>query len=90
MLMSEVVSFLRSIQGEGRGGVERTILFLLHLQKDNGATPPPFAEIITILKHEKPILYGILKQRFQSNEGMKIVFELELDYEHVKRKLHYK
>jgi hypothetical protein len=82
-----IVNFLKSIQGEGRGDVERSINFLLELQKNRTVPPPPLAEVITIIRNEKPILYSILKQRLQSNAGLRILFELELNYLEVKRNL---
>lgn len=67
--------------------LERSVAFLLQLQKSRTIPPPPLAETIAVLREEKPVLYGALKQRFASNFGLSILFQLELDYDTVRESL---
>jgi hypothetical protein len=86
----EFVLFLRSLTGDNRVDIEKSVSYLLLLQKSRSNPPPPLAEIITIIKYDRPLLFGLLRQRFQSNLGMNILFQLELSFEQAKRKLNYK
>jgi len=83
----DIVTFLRRIEGDGRGDVEKTVAFLLSLLNRDGSAPVPIAEFITVIKHEKPMLHTILKKRFQSNPRLQLLFQLELDYEQAKSSL---
>ncbi|MCI3927186.1 hypothetical protein MO973_44145 [Paenibacillus sp. TRM 82003] len=83
----EIVSFLNSLRGNGMPDMERAVSFLLQMQKSRSLSPPPLAETIAVLKQEKPVLYGALKKRLATNLGLSILFQLELDYDTVRRTL---
>jgi hypothetical protein len=60
--------------------LQECVDILIGLQRTSGKV----AEILTILKHEKPILHSHLKKRLASNPGISLLMDLSLDYEQVK------
>lgn len=86
-IREEARRFLAGLQGDERSDVERTLSFLLRLQKSRVLPPPPLAEIVTILKYERPLLHSLLRRRLVSNFGLSILFQLEIDYNLAKQSL---
>jgi hypothetical protein len=60
--------------------LQECVDILIGLQKNGGKV----AEILTILKYEKPRLHSLLKIRLANNPGILLSMELSLDYEQVK------
>jgi hypothetical protein len=60
------------------------ILDLLYLLQQNRG---PLIEVVTVLKFEKPLLYSLLKRRVV-NPGLKMLFQLSLDYEYAKTSIY--
>lgn len=48
---------------------------------------PPTIEVMTILKHKKPILYHGTKQRLTTSSNLTILFQLETDLGLVRERL---
>jgi hypothetical protein len=63
--------------------LQECVDILIDLQKTSGKV----AEIITILKYEKPLLHSLLKKRLASNPGIFLLMDLSIDYEQAKESL---
>ncbi|WP_405455296.1 hypothetical protein [Paenibacillus sp. HJGM_3] len=50
-------------------------------------TGGPLAELITVLKYEKPLLHSLLKARLKHNPGINLILTISMDYEQAKQKL---
>jgi hypothetical protein len=61
--------------------LQKCVDLLYLLQRKVG----PIVEVITILKYDKPLLYGLLKRRVITNPGLKMAFEITVDYEQAKK-----
>ena len=79
-----VTLFLKNLR-DNRQDVEKCVDFLRDLQRSQSQTPPPMAETITMIKHEKPALFSMLKQRLQPNRGLNMLFQLDLNYNDAKK-----
>jgi hypothetical protein len=60
--------------------LESCVDILISLQRNRGNV----AEILTILKYEKPLLHSLLKKRIAYNPGLLLLMDLSLDYQQVK------
>jgi len=83
MRIDHINSFLEKIKDEPRN-LEKCIELLYTLQHSKGT---PLLETITVIKYEKPLLYSLIKPRVQSRQGLKLLFDLSMDYEESKNKL---
>jgi hypothetical protein len=83
MSKEQIVAFLNSVKDDARN-LERCIDFLYTLQRSQGS---PLLEVVTILKFEKPLLYSLMKPRIQNRQGLKLLFDLTMDYEQSKIKI---
>ncbi|SEC65002.1 hypothetical protein [Paenibacillus sp. GP183] len=63
--------------------LQECVDILLDLQRNSGKV----AEIITILKYEKPLLHSRLKKRLSSNPGIFLLMDLSIGYEQAKESL---
>ncbi len=79
-------SFLRSVKDDKKD-VEKGLSFLDGLLRNRGESYPPMVEIVTVIKHERPILYQHMKQRIQYQSNLRMIFELDMDYETAKDRL---
>lgn len=79
-------SFMRSVKDDIKD-VEKGLNFLDSLMRNRGEFTPPMVEIVTVIKHEKPILYQHMKQRIQYQYNLRMIFELDMDYETAKNRL---
>jgi hypothetical protein len=70
---------IRALEDESKF-LQECVDILIGLQRNSGKV----AEILTILKHEKPLLHSLLKKRLASNPGIFLLMDLSLDYEQVK------
>lgn len=66
--------------------LEKCIELLNIIVRTKSDPPPPILEFITILKHEKPVLYVHVKRRMQIHRTICLLFELDSDYEQAKRR----
>lgn len=85
---SSIVSRLKRLPDD-RKESESTYRWLLSILQTPSDTPPPFSEIVTILKHEKPMLYQQLKIRTQWHEKLRLYMEFDMDLRQAKRNLNY-
>jgi hypothetical protein len=83
MSNEQIVVFLNSTKDDARN-IERCIDFLYTLQRAQGA---PLLEVVTIMKFEKPLLYSLIKPRIQNRQGLKLLFDLTMDYQQSKTKI---
>jgi hypothetical protein len=60
--------------------VEKAVDLLYEVQQERG----PVAEVVTVLKYEKPLLHNMLKTRLRNNPGLSLVFDLSMNYEQAK------
>jgi hypothetical protein len=60
--------------------LEDCVGILISLQRNRGKV----AEILTIIKYEKPLLHSLLKKRLQYNPGFLMLMDLSLNYQQVK------
>lgn len=78
-LINEFFSLLDKIQDDQR---EMTKVFdFLHkcLRFKEGV--PPTTEFVTMIKHNKPVLFYNLKKAVPSSNPMSLVFQLSMDYD---------
>jgi hypothetical protein len=81
---SEIASFLSNLKDDLRG-LDSTYQFLQTVQRTY--SPAPIVEIITILKHEKPIIFSFLKQRVKNNISLSMMIDANIDYNLAKKRL---
>jgi hypothetical protein len=81
---SEIASFLNNLKDDLRG-LDSTYQFLQTVQRTY--SPAPIVEIITILKHEKPIIFSFLKQRVKNNISLSMMIDANIDYNLAKKRL---
>lgn len=67
--------------------LEKCVELLNVIVRTKSEPPPPILEFITVLKHEKPVLYVHVKRRMQIHRNIGRLFELDSDYEQAKRRL---
>ncbi|PYI55160.1 hypothetical protein [Paenibacillus flagellatus] len=76
---------------DGNEDVEKCVDFLHDMQQSCKArSVPPVGELVAVLKVERPLLFLHVKQRVQSKPGLRLLFDLTLDYEAAKRRLQLK
>ncbi len=51
------------------------------LRIKTGSTVLPTAEIMAIIKHEKPIIFSIMKNEFSNNLVFNIVTKIDMEYQ---------
>lgn len=62
--------------------------FLRSFLRTKSTAPLPTIEVMTILKHEKPITYNSLRQMSSKNDLLKFLIDLPADLELAKERLH--
>jgi hypothetical protein len=82
MTNNDIIKELNDIQDDHRF-IEKSIDLIYKIRLDRG----PVVEVITIIRYEKPTLFNYLKARFQNNSGLKMLFEVTVDYEVAKKSL---
>ncbi len=80
---NQVYLFLNTIKDEPHN-LEKCMDVLYMLQRNQG----PIVEVTTFLKYKAPLLYSLLKKRVNHNLGLKMLFELEFQYEMAEKRLH--
>ncbi|CCQ92652.1 conserved hypothetical protein [[Clostridium] ultunense Esp] len=80
------IGHYRSLQDRPED-VEKCVEFLLTLVRTKGDPPPPIVEFVTLLKNEKPILYAHVRKRIQMHPNLRLLFEIDADYEQAKKRL---
>ncbi|WP_166242477.1 hypothetical protein [Paenibacillus turpanensis] len=85
-LKQQVAVFMDSVRDDW-SEVDRTLAFLFKLQRTRSEVPPPLAELIGVMKQEKPFLYTMVKNRVVHQPQLRMLFELSLDYQLAKQRL---
>ncbi|MBO8170576.1 MAG: hypothetical protein H0Z33_01675 [Bacillaceae bacterium] len=79
-------TFLKQVRDE-ISEVEKGLQFIDEVMRRNDDTPPPIVEMVTVLKNEKPVLFQSMKQRIQFQTNLKMIFELDMDYQTARERL---
>jgi hypothetical protein len=82
--LQEIGKYLTTVKDDLRE-LNDVFQFLQTVQRSN--SPAPVAEMFAILRQEKPVIYGYLKQRVQSTPSLKLMVDLKIDYELAKKRL---
>lgn len=80
----EITKFLTNLNDDIRE-LDNTFQFLQMVQRTH--KPAPIVEIFAILKYEKPIIFGYLKQRVKSNISLSLMIDVNVNYELAKKRL---
>jgi hypothetical protein len=75
----EALIQVRALADEPKS-LEACVQILINLQRNRGKV----AEMLTIIKYEKPFLHALLKKRLLYNPGLLMLMDLSLNYEQVK------
>lgn len=93
-MKKQVTRFLDALQ-DGNRDVDLCIDFLLQLIRNvqlrrntSRQAPPPIAECLTIIRHEKPQLYAFLRHRLRNHRAIGMFFELDLDYQQARHSIY--
>lgn len=78
--------FFKDLHDDKRD-VDKGLEFINTMVRKAGGTPPPIAEIIAIFKNEKPILYQHMKMRAKLQQHLKMIFEIDVDYNYAKNRM---
>ncbi|KIL41936.1 hypothetical protein SD70_03400 [Gordoniibacillus kamchatkensis] len=76
MKAKEIPNYIRNLE-DNQVHIEKYIDLIYVLQRKRG----PVLEAVTLIRFEKPIIYSILKRRFQNNNGLNMLFSLAMDYQ---------
>lgn len=82
MNKNDILKEINSIRDHHRD-LEKSIDLLYKIQLKRG----PLIEVMTIIKHERPCLYGYIKNRLNSKRGFSLLFDLSVNYELAKQRL---
>lgn len=82
----QIANFLTTVS-EDEQDIEICVDFVNQLIRLRSETPPPLIEMITIIKHEKPRLYGHLKKRLSTQQYLSMLFQIDLPYEQARVKI---
>lgn len=78
MLLREFERLLKQVP-DGREGIHDTMEFLSYMLRIRSFIPPA-AELITVLKHKKPILFQHLKHVISPTSQMYMLLQMDVDY----------
>ncbi|MFK7693980.1 hypothetical protein ACI5FR_14375 [Paenibacillus sp. HJGM_3] len=82
MTANQILTSLSKIRDQ-HTEVEKCVDLIYEVQRTGG----PLAELITVLKYEKPLLHSLLKARLKHNPGINLILTISMDYEQAKQKL---
>jgi hypothetical protein len=82
MNASQINTVLSKIRDQ-HSEVEKCVDLIYEVQRTGG----PLAEVITILKFEKPLVHSLLKTRLKHNPGINLMLTITMDYDQAKQKL---
>lgn len=80
----EINKFLANLKDDLRE-LDNTFQFLQMVQRTY--RPAPIVEIFAILKYEKPVIFGFLKQRVRSNVSLSLMIDVNVEYGLAKKRL---
>lgn len=82
MTANQIITMLSKIRDQ-HSEVEKCVDLIYEVQRTGG----PLAEVITILKYEKPLVHSLLKTRLRHNPGINLILTISMDYGQAKQKL---
>lgn len=82
MTANQIITSLNKIRDQ-HSEVEKCVDLIYEVQRTGG----PLAELITILRYEKPLVHSLLKNRLRHNPGINLILTISMDYEQAKQKL---
>ncbi|WP_127583929.1 hypothetical protein [Paenibacillus koleovorans] len=82
MTANQIIASLNKIRDQ-HSEIEKCVDLIYEVQRTGG----PLAEVITILKYEKPLVHSLLKARLRHNPGINLILGISMDYDQAKLKL---
>lgn len=64
---------------DDRTDLQRIMKFLSVVQTFRSSIPPT-AELVTVIKHRKPVLFGYLRKSISPSSRLNFILQLDMDY----------
>jgi|GEM_PF-2245821 hypothetical protein len=78
MLLREFERLLQQVPDD-REGIQETMEFFSYMMRIRSFIPPA-AELVTVLKHQKPILFQLLKRAISTTSHLHLLLQMDVDY----------